>query len=159
MLIKTMKLLKIFYLPLAIIAFFLYLVTAAPFNLFLDAPRFVSAIVTLGVSNPPEPLYIILAKPFTYLPFGSYIFRIQLFSALTAALTLVFVYKLTLKLLKDTSSGVLLKSNDGALKQILAGIFALLSLAFSYQFWSQAQNIENFMKGISKKSFLKDIEK
>ena len=130
---------------LSLAAFVVYLVTAAPFNLFLDAPRFVSAIVTLGVGNPPEPLYIMLAKLFTYLPFGSYIFRIQVFSALTAAVTLIFAYKLTLKLIEDTSNGVILKSKDGKLKQTLAGVFALLSLAFSYQFWSQAQNVENFI--------------
>lgn len=130
---------------LSLAAFTVYLLTAAPFNLYLDAPRFVSAIVTLGVGNPPEPLYIMLAKLFTYIPVGSYIFRIQVFSALTAAVTLMFVYKLTLKLIEETSSGVLLKSKDGVLKQTLAGVFALLSLGFSYQFWSQAGNVENFI--------------
>ena len=105
--------------------------------LWLDAPRFVSAIVTLGVSNPPEPLYIMLAKPFTFIPFGSYIFRIQVFSALSAALALFLLYKLSLKVFAQLKLETHLAH--------LAAIFTMAMLAFSYQFWSQAQNVENFM--------------
>lgn len=113
---------------LPIFAFFLYLLTAPPFLLWLDASRFVAAIVTLGIANPPEPLYIMLAKPFTFIPFGSYIFRIQIFSALTAAITLFLLYKL-----------ILLQSNQKI------ALFGTVLMAFSYQFWSQAQNVETFI--------------
>lgn len=119
------------YLPfaLAFFAFFLYLFSAPPFMLWLDAGRFVSAIVTLGIPNPPEPLYLLLAHPFTYLPFGSMIFRIQIFSALTAGVTLVVLYRLILLVVKLP----------------LAALFGTAMMAFSYQFWSQAQNIETFI--------------
>ncbi len=107
--------------------------------LWLDAPRFVAAIVTLGVANPPEPLYMLLAHPFIYLPFGSVIFKLQLFSALTAAVTLLVVYKLILLIVEALSpkSPNILKS--------LAALFGAATLAFSYQFWSQAQNVETFI--------------
>lgn len=125
---------------LAIASSLIYLFTAAPFMLWLDAPRFVSAIVTLGIANPPEPLYIMLVKFFTYIPFGSYIFRIQIFSALTAALVLIVIYKLMIVFTKE-----LLKPLKEAKLVHLTGLFSMLMLAFSYQFWSQAQNVENFI--------------
>lgn len=130
------------YLPyiLAVLIGVIYLFTAAPFMLWLDAPRFVSAIVTLGVANPPEPLYIMLAKPFTYIPFGSYIFRIQAFSALTAVAALIMLYRLILLLLKK-----LVEKPDKSDKTYLAALFGAGTLAFSYQFWSQAQNVETFI--------------
>lgn len=135
-----MKLVK-FALPLilAILAFMIYLFTAAPFMLWLDAPRFVSAIVTLGVANPPEPLYILLAHPFIYLPFGSIIFRIQLFSALSASFSLLVLYQLILLMLKNLGD----RAGSGK-AEWLAALFGTALLAFSYQFWSQAQNIETF---------------
>lgn len=139
-----MKLLKIGApLTLSIFAFTVYQFSAAPFMLWLDAPRFVSAIVTLGVANPPEPLYVLLAHPFIYLPFGSVIFRIQLFSALTAAVTLLVLYRLILLVLKNLGD----KGNleDKGIIRGLAALFGTAMLAFSYQFWSQAQNIETFM--------------
>lgn len=139
-----MKYLKVAPLFLSFFAFFLYLLTAAPFMLWLDAPRFVSAIVTLGVSNPPEPLYILLAHPFTYLPFGSVIFKIQLFSALTAALSLFVLYKIILLILKNLAD---IQSRENKRNKIVRGLsafFGTAMLAFSYQFWSQAQNIETF---------------
>lgn len=130
---------------LALFSFFLYLFTAAPFTLWLDAPRFVSAIMTMGVPNPPEPLYLILAKPFTYLPFGSPIFRIQVFSALSAALALVFIYRITTKLLEDINPASLFRQKSTQKAVIMAACFSTLMLAFSYQFWSQAQNVETFI--------------
>jgi len=127
---------------LAPVAGLLYLFTAAPFMLWLDAPRFVSAIATLGVANPPEPLYILLAKPFTYLPFGSIIFRLQFFSALLSVLTLLVLYKIILIIVQSLADKV-----EKGVKTInsLSALFGTATLAFSYQFWSQAQNIETFI--------------
>src|SRR3989344_3691598 len=110
---------------LAALAGVIYLFTAAPFMLWLDAPRFVSGIVTMGVPNPPEPLYLILAKPFTYLPFGSYIFRLQVFGSLAAAIALFFLFKLTVKTLAEIVPGLLLQQKVIAKVVFLAGIFAL----------------------------------
>lgn len=142
-----MKLNKFLILPpvFAVFASLMYLFTAAPFLLWLDAPRFVAAIVTLGVANPPEPLYILLAHPFIYLPFGSVIFKIQIFSALCAGLTLWVVYKLTNKLIQESTPAETFKTKEGKLRLFLSSLYGMLTLAFSYQFWSQAQNVETFM--------------
>lgn len=123
----------------------MYLFTAPPSMLWLDAARFVAAITTLGVSNPPEPLYVLLAHPFTYLPFGSMIFRIQIFSAILAFGTLVSIYFLTIKTLLKIVDKTALKVKNNQQVVITSGLFAIFTLGFSYQFWSQSQNIETFI--------------
>jgi tetratricopeptide (TPR) repeat protein len=124
----------------------IYLYTAAPFMLFEDAPRFLAAIVTLGIAQPAEPVYVFLAHWFTYLPFGSVVFRVQVFSALLAGGSLLLLYRLVNRILsRPLAIG---KKNKVPMKQpplLLAGIFSMLVLAFSYQFWSQAQNVETFI--------------
>lgn len=127
---------------LAFFAFCLYLFTAAPFTLWLDASRFVAAIYELGIANPPEPLYVLLAHPFIYLPIGTIIFRIQIFSALTAGIALLFLYSLAVKFI-----GLIGEEKKSNLSNWinLAALFSTALLAFSYQFWSQAQNVENFI--------------
>ncbi len=123
----------------------MYLFTAPPSMLWLDAARFVAAMTTLGVSNPPEPLYVLMGHLFTYLPFGSMIFRIQIFSAILAFGTLVAVYFLTVKTLLKIADKTTLKLKKNQHVVITSGLFAILTLGFSYQFWSQSQNIETFI--------------
>src|SRR5258708_25696606 len=88
-------------LGLSLIAGLVYLYTAAPFMLWLDAPDFVAAITTLGINNPPEPLYVFIAHFFTFLPFGSIIFRLQIFSALLASISLFLLYRIILWLVEQ----------------------------------------------------------
>src|SRR6266567_6271424 len=137
---------RILVVVIALVCVGIYLYTAAPFMLWQDAPRFVAAIVTLGIGDPAEPVYVFLAHWFTYLPFGSVIFRIQIFSALLAGASLLLLYGLVIRVLSRPS--LPLKKNQVSLKQppiLLAGIFSMFVLAFSYQFWSQAQNIGTFI--------------
>src|SRR5258708_7742637 len=128
---------------LACVAIYLY--TAAPFMLWEDASRILAAIVTLGIASPAEPVYVFLAHWFTYLPFGSVIFRIQVFSALLAGGSLLLLYRLVNQILsKPLSLG---KKNKVPLKRtpmLLARIFRMLGLALSYPFWSQSQNVGTF---------------
>jgi len=132
-------------LGIALISVAIYLYTAT-FMLWNDAPRFLGAIITLGIANPAEPVYVFLAHFFIYLPFGSILFRVQIFSALLAGGTLLLLYRLVISILEKPI--LLRKKNQVPLKQpplLLAGIFSMLVLAFSYQFWSQAQNVETFI--------------
>ncbi|GAB4432240.1 MAG: DUF2723 domain-containing protein [bacterium] len=56
-------------------------------EVFGDGTEFSISVATLGISHPPSyPLFIILAKLFYFLPFGSIAFKVNLFSSLTAAL-------------------------------------------------------------------------
>src|SRR5260221_9819503 len=91
---------RILVIGIALACVAIYLYTAAPFMLLEDAPRFLAAIITLGIAKPAEPVYVFLAHWFTYLPFGSVIFRIQVFSALLAGGSLLLLYRLVIRILK-----------------------------------------------------------
>ncbi|HEX9502948.1 MAG TPA: glycosyltransferase [Patescibacteria group bacterium] len=99
-------------------------ITTLPRTIFFgDSPEFMASAATLGVPHPSGyPAYVLLAKLFTFLPFGNLEFRVGLFSALTASLALVVFYFLFLKI-----------SNN-----YLAAFATGLILAFSNIFWSQA---------------------
>lgn len=107
----------------------MYFYTAAPSMLMLDSARFIAGMTTLGISNPAYPLLMLLGNLFTNLPFGSVIFRIQVLMSLFALGTLFLVFLIT-KILT---------------KMIAPSLFAVLSLAFTYQFWSQALYVEAFI--------------
>src|SRR5216684_2185321 len=91
---------RILVVGIALVCVAIYLYTSAPFMLWLDAPRFVAAIVTLGIALPAEPVYVFLAHWFTYFPFGSVVFRIQVFSALLPGASLLLLYSLVVRVLK-----------------------------------------------------------
>src|SRR6266567_7759107 len=91
---------RILVVVIALVCVAIYLYTAAPFMLWQDAPRFVAAIITLGIAKPAEPVYVFLAHWFTYLPFGSVVFRVQFFSVLLAGGSLLLLYRLVIRILK-----------------------------------------------------------
>src|SRR6266567_1099438 len=157
---------RILPISIALFSVAIYLYTAAPFMLWEDAPRFLAAIITLGIAWPAEPVYVFLAHWFTYLPFGSVVFRVQLFSALLAGGSLLLLYRLVIRILKIPIPLHLTKKQLKKIRKssyqhpelsiqrftlpneytiMLAGIFSMSVLAFSYEFWSQAQNVETFI--------------
>lgn len=92
--------------PFAILAFILplsiYLLTLAPTVTFFDSGEFITAISSLGTAHSPGyPLFVNYAKPFTFLPFGSIAFRVNIATAVSAALACYGVYLLTVHFLKD----------------------------------------------------------
>ncbi len=122
---------------LSIFAVAVYIYTAAPSAIWLDAGRILAAIYTFGIPDPADPGFIPLAHLWGMLPLGeSYLRRIQILTALLAGGTLLLVYRLMLQLLKDKPDNIF---------KYLAATVATFSLAFCYQFWAQAQNIEVFI--------------
>jgi hypothetical protein len=92
--------------PFAISAFilplFIYLLTLAPSVTFFDSGEFITAVASLGTAHSPGyPLFVNYAKPFTFLPFGSIAFRVNLATAISAALACYGVFLLTFHLLKE----------------------------------------------------------
>ncbi|MBN2340743.1 MAG: DUF2723 domain-containing protein [Deltaproteobacteria bacterium] len=68
--------------------------TSEPY--WLDSPEFTAAVQTLGIPHPPgHPLYVMLSKPFTLLPFGTIAFRVSLASATAGAIASFLLYKCT----------------------------------------------------------------
>ncbi len=77
----------------------LYFLTAAPSLGWRDAPEFTVTTHTLGIAHPAGfPTYSLLTKALTFIPLGSIAFRLNLFSALFAALALYILYSLVKRL-------------------------------------------------------------
>ena len=92
--------------PFAILSFLipfaLYLLTLAPSVTFFDSGEFITAVSSLGTAHSPGyPLFVNYAKPFTWLPFGSIAFRVNIATAVSAALACYGVYLLVAHLLRD----------------------------------------------------------
>ena len=107
----------------AFVALAVYLRTLAPTVTGEDAGELVAAAYTLGIPHPPGyPLWCILAHGFTWIPFGTIAWRVNLMSAAFAAGTVFLTAHLILLLTRNR----------------LAALAGALALAFSREFWEQA---------------------
>lgn len=104
-------------------SFALYIRTLAPSLLYGDSAEFQTIAYTLGIGHPTGyPVYVLLAKLFALIPVGDVAYRVNLFSAFCAALTIALIYLILRKL--------------GAMT--LPAIFGALTLAFTPIFWKHA---------------------
>ncbi len=112
-----------------LLAFAVYLRTLAPTVMWYDMGELTTASYVLGIAhNTGYPLYILLGKLFTFLPFGDVAYRVNLMSAVFAALTVSLVFVIVHDLTKS----------------ILAALFGSLTLAFSSTLWSTATWAESY---------------
>lgn len=102
----------------------LYLATLSPGLLPADSGEFQLVAATLGVAHPPGfPLYTLLGHLMTRLPLGeTAAYRLNLFSALTSAATLLLLFASVRHLTKS----------------YVGGITAVVALASATTFWAQA---------------------
>src|SRR5215217_4777205 len=107
----------------------LYLKTLAPTVLYLKDPNLLDAVMlqmqvsVLGITHPTGyPTYLMLTHLFTYLPFGDPAYRVNLASAVYAALAVVAVY----------AAGLLLS------RRVVAAASGALALGLGTALWSQA---------------------
>ena len=109
-----------------ILSLAVYARTLCPTIFTTGAGENVTAVVTLGIPHPPGfPLYILLAKIFTYaIPFGISAFRVNFFTAICGSAATGMLYALC-------------RSFVGPDRRFAAVAVALL-FAFSQTFWSQA---------------------
>lgn len=112
---------------LMLASFMLYLRTLAPSLLYGDSAEFQTIAYTLGIGHPTGyPVYILLAKLFTFIPVSEVAYRVNLFSAFCAALTVALIYLIIRKL--------------GA--SILPALYGALTLALFPMFWKYASVAE-----------------
>lgn len=110
-----------------IASFVLYLRTLAPSLLFGDSAEFQTIAYTLGIGHPTGyPVYVLLAKLFTFLPIGEIAYRVNLFSAFCAALTIALLFLIIRKL-------------GGT---YIAAVFGSFTLALTPLFWKHASVAE-----------------
>lgn len=82
-----------------LIAFLVYLKTVAPTVTFSDSGEFITCASTLGITHPTGyPTWTMLAHLITYLPIGNIAMRVNLFSAVFGALSIMLVYFILIKL-------------------------------------------------------------
>jgi len=122
-----------------LIPFGLYLWSLAPTVTFYDSGEFTTAVYFLGSAHSPGyPLFLFYAKPFTWLPFGNLAFRVNLATAVSAALVCCTAFYLILNLLKDVSF-----VRDDAFSRFarhLAALSGALVLAVSPRLWLQSNH-------------------
>jgi hypothetical protein len=110
----------------------LYVRTLVPFALVGDSAEFQVLAYQVGIAHTPGyPVYLLLAKLFTFLPIRDIAYRVNLFSAFMAAMTVSGVYLAT-RLLTGSR---------------LAALFGGLALTVSFTFWSQAIVAEVYTSG------------
>ena len=112
-----------------LVAFFVYLRTLAPTVMWYDMGEFATTARVLGIAhNTGYPLYILLGKLFTFLPVGDVAYRVNLMSAVFAALSVAVVYLIIHRLTGSRP----------------AALLGCLTLAFSSTFWSNANWAESY---------------
>ena len=129
--------------PFAILAFilplFVYLLTLAPSVTFFDSGEFITAVSSLGTAHSPGyPLFVNYAKPFTFLPFGSIAFRVNVATAASAALACYGVYLLCSYLLKDEELPGSARFSRLALR--LVPLCAAVTFASTARLWLQSNH-------------------
>ena len=120
---------------IGIVSFAIYLSTASKFpTTYGDSAEMIAAAFTKGIPHPPSyPLYILLGYIVTHISLGTIAYRLNAFSGLLHALTLVFVYTGILEICKS----IPLKKELPHMEDIaiLAATTGALCLGFSFLFF------------------------
>ncbi len=104
----------------------LYILTLQPKLIDEESSMYVSNILKMEILKPPGyPIYSLLAKVFTLIPIGDIAYKINLFSSLFGALTILILFFTVYLLLKDD----------------IISLASSLTLAFIYPFWSASNRI------------------
>ncbi len=112
-----------------LLAFLVYLRTLAPSVMWYDMGELTTTSYVLGIAhNTGYPLYILLGKLFTFLPVGDVACRVNLMSAVFAALTVATVFLIVHELTESR----------------FAALVGSLTLAFSSTLWSNANWAESY---------------
>ncbi|MFT5433750.1 MAG: hypothetical protein ACI9OJ_004458 [Myxococcota bacterium] len=118
-----------------------YLALCSPGLYWRDAGELSASAFGLGVAHPTGfSLYILLAKAATFLPFGHIAFRINLLSALCAALTVALTFRVVIRLVGTESGSV-------AVTRAAAACAALVVSGGS-TFWLHATTAEVYIPNL-----------
>lgn len=122
-----------------LLPFGIYLSTLAPSVTFYDSGEFITAVYGLGSAHSPGyPLFLLFTKPFTWLPFGSIAFRVNLATAFSAALACMGVFLLVRHLVAQRHC-----SKDNRFDEVArngAALAGALLFAASPRLWLQTNH-------------------
>ena len=132
-----------------------YWITKPPSILWVDSGTMIAASYSLGIPNPPGfPFYMMASHIFAIFPIFNVLTRLELFTIVFSLFALYLVYRIILLIIEsDFFFNKQSKSNENLNIIFLpkknlkyyAAFFGSISLAFSYQYWSQSQNTEAFI--------------
>lgn len=125
------------------ISFYVFLSTAQPSVSFWDCGEFIASSYALQVPHPPgTPLFLILGRVFSMIPFAENIgFRVNMISVLASAFTVMFLYLIAVKLINNYRKKEP-ESLFDAITIYLPAAIGALSLSFSDTFWFNAVEAE-----------------
>jgi len=126
----------------------IFLMTVAPTLSFWDCGEFINAAVTMGVPHPPgAPFFQLVGRIFSLIPFADDLgFRVNLISTFSSSLTVLFVYLVSMRLLRNWRGEP--KTSSGAILMILSSVSGALILAFSDTFWFNSSEAEVYGIGM-----------
>ena len=140
---QKQKLINRVFAGLAFVAsLFVYLRTIAPTTSFWDCGEFITCSYILGIPHPPgAPFYLLIGRIFTMLPLAADIgLRVNIVSALSSALTVMFLYLIIVRLIKQWRG----QPKDGfdMLILVASGLIGALGFALTDTFWFNAVEAE-----------------
>ncbi len=119
-----------------------YLLTLTPTVPFWDSGEFIATSYTLGLPHPPgNPVYTMLGRMMSLLPFHSVAWRINFMSAAASALTALFTFLIAARALRRWFAGSAPTTAQWIACEV-GGLVAAFFLAFSSSFWDSAIEAE-----------------
>lgn len=132
--------------------FTVYLFSLCPTIYLEDSAEYATVAATLGISHPSGyPLYVLLGKLFTFLPWGNVAWRVNLMSAFFGALTCAFLFLIIQKIFGQINGRTKKRKNEETEEQTIQNNFFVtlllyyllpfscsLIFAFTQIFWSQS---------------------
>ena len=125
-----------------LISFLLYMASMAPTTSFWDCGEFIATAYTMGVPHPPgSPLFLLVGRIFTLLPFFSDIgARMNLISPLASALAVMFLYLIIVQLIRKWRGPV--ETTTDALIAYGSGIIGAFTFMVTDSHWFNAVEAE-----------------
>ncbi|MFQ5641923.1 MAG: DUF2723 domain-containing protein, partial [bacterium] len=136
------KLNRIMAAAMFLISAVVYGMTVAPTTSYWDCGEFISSAYILGVPHPPgSPLYVLVGRLFTMLPFPEDIgLRVNIISVIVSAFTVMFTYLVIVRLLREWRG--IPQTGEQHLITCVSGAIGALAFAFSDSFWFNAVEAE-----------------
>src|SRR5438445_4957639 len=115
----------------AVAVLLLYVVTLAPTTAMWDASEYITAAYTLGIPHPPgNPLFVLLGRVASLLPFGGIAYRVNLLAAVSSAASAGIWFLV--------AERVLAQAIDRRWVRLTGGAVAALLSATAFTVWNQS---------------------